>query len=174
MAKIAFTKFALKKKDEVKTITICNNPVEVKQYLPVNEKLGLISRVLNYSIDDNNFSNPIKLEVFTNLEIVFTYTNISFTDKQKENLVKLYDLLEENGIFDLIIAALPETEYNAILDGVQECSDAVYAYRNSALGIMDVITQDYGNLNLDASAIQKAIADPKNLELLKTITTKLG
>ena len=174
MAKIAFTKFALKKKDKVKTITICNNPVEVKQYLPVNEKLGLISRVLNYSINDNNFSNPIKLEVFTNLEIVFTYTNISFTDKQKEDLVKLYDLLEENGIFDLIIAARPETEYNAILDGVQECSDAVYTYRNSALGIIDVISQDYSNLSLDATAIQQAIADPKNLELLKTVATKLG
>ena len=103
MAKVAFTKLGLKKKDEVKTVNINNNVIEVKQYLPINEKLELIGRVLNQAADDNNFSNPVKLEVFTALEIVFTYTNISFTDKQKEDLIKLYDILESNNIFNLII-----------------------------------------------------------------------
>ena len=62
MAKVAFTKLGLKRKDEVKTVNINNNVIEVKQYLPINEKLELIGRVLNQAADDNNFSNPIKLE----------------------------------------------------------------------------------------------------------------
>lgn len=174
MAKVPFTKLALKKQEEVKTITINNNIIEIKQYLPINEKLELIGRVLNLSADDNNFSNPIKLEVFTALEIVFTYTNISFTDKQKEDLVKLYDILESNNIFNLIIAELPEVEYNTLINGVQECSDAIYTYRNSALGILDVIGQDYADLDLNATNIQQKLADPENLELLKGIMTRLG
>lgn len=174
MAKVAFTKLGLKKKDEVKTVNINNNVIEVKQYLPINEKLELIGRVLNQAADDNNFSNPIKLEVFTALEIVFTYTNIGFTDKQKEDLIKLYDILESNNIFNLIIAELPEAEYNALIDGVQKCSDAIYTYRNSMLGILDVIGQDYADLDLNATNIQQKLADPENLELLKSIMTRLG
>lgn len=174
MAKVAFTKLGLKKKDEVKTVNINNNVIEVKQYLPINEKLELIGRVLNQAADDNNFSNPIKLEVFTVLEIVFTYTNIGFTDKQKEDLIKLYDILESNNIFNLIIAELPDAEYNALIDGVQKCSDAIYTYRNSVLGILDVIGQDYADLDLNATNIQQKLADPENLELLKNIMTRLG
>ena len=56
------------------------------------------------------------------------YTNLSFTEKQKEDYAKLYDLFEENGIIDLIIAEIPEREYNYIIDGVNETADAVYKY----------------------------------------------
>ena len=174
MAKVPFTKLALKKQEEVKTITINNNIIEIKQYLPINEKLTLIGNVINQAADDNNFSNPVKLEVFTSLEIVFAYTNLSFTDKQKEDLIKLYDLFESNDIFNQIIEMIPKAEYDAILDGVERCSNAIYTYRNSVMGILDTIGQDYSNLDLDATAIQQKIADPNNLALLKGIMNQMG
>ncbi len=174
MAKPTFAKMALKINTEVKTVKIGEQEIEVKQYLPVNDKLILISHVLNNSIDDANFSNPIKLDVFTNLEIIFTYTNLSFTDKQKEDLVKLYDILESNDIFNQVIAVIPSEEYNSIIDGVQKCSDAVYTYRNSILGLLDIITQDYDGLDLDAQKLQKEMNDPENLALLRQVLTKLG
>lgn len=174
MAKPTFAKMALKINTDVKTVKIGEQEIEVKQYLPVNDKLILISHVLNNSIDDANFSNPIKLDVFTNLEIIFTYTNLSFTDKQKEDLVKLYDILESNDIFNQIIAVIPSEEYNSIIDGVQRCSDAVYTYRNSVLGLLDIITQDYDGLDLDAQKLQKEMNDPENLALLRQVLTKLG
>ena len=80
MAKIGFTKLSLKRKNEVKTITINNNQIEIKQYLPVNEKLDLIARVINGAHDQNNFPNPIKIEVIGTLEMIMAYTNISFTE----------------------------------------------------------------------------------------------
>ena len=174
MAKPTFAKMALKINTETKTVKIGEQEIEVKQYLPINDKLILISNVLNNAADDNNFSNPIKLDVFTSLEIIFTYTNLSFTDKQKEDLVKLYDILESNDIFNQIIAVIPKEEYDCIIDGVQKCSDAVYAYRNSVMGILEIVSQDYSNLDLDAQKIQKEIADPENMELLKNVLTKLG
>ena len=174
MAKPTFAKMALKINTETKTVKIGEQEIEVKQYLPINDKLILISNVLNNAADDNNFSNPIKLDVFTSLEIIFTYTNLSFTDKQKEDLVKLYDILESNDIFNQIIAVIPKEEYDCIIDGVQKCSDAVYAYRNSVMGILEMVNQDYSSLDLDAQKIQKEIADPENMELLKNVLTKLG
>lgn len=174
MAKIGFTKLSLKRKNEVKTITINNNQIEIKQYLPVNEKLDLIARVINGAHDQNNFPNPIKIEVIGTLEMIMAYTNISFTEKQKEDIPKLYDLLEENGVIKDIISQIPEDEYNFIIDGINKTVDAVYTYNNSILGILEAVSKDYSNLDFDATQIQKKMADPENLKLVKDVLTKLG
>lgn len=175
MAKVAFTKLGLKRKDEVKTVNINNNVIEVKQYLPINDKLALISRVINLSHDSsNNFANPVQVEVIGTIEIIMAYTNLSFTEKQKEDYAKLYDLLEENGITKDLISAIPEDEYAFLIDGINESIDAVYKYQNSILGILEAVSQDYSNLEFDAAKIQQQLADPDNLALLKGVMTKLG
>ena len=175
MAKVAFTKLGLKKKDEVKNVDLNGVTIEVKQYLPVNDKLDLISRVLNASHDQSaNFANPIQLEVIGTIEIIMAYTNLSFTEKQKEDYAKLYDLFEENGIIDLIIAEIPEREYNYIIDGINETADAVYKYQNSVLGILESASKDYSNLEFDASQIQSMLADPSNISLVREVLSKLG
>ena len=175
MAKVAFSKLGLKKpQEEVKLIKIGNFDIEVKQYLPVNEKLNLVARVLNIAHDEHNFPNPINLEVIGALEIVMAYTNLSFTDKQKEDTAKLYDLLESNGIIDMIVSAIPEEEYNFVIDGIDDTVSAIYNYQNSILGILENVSKDYSQLDFDASNIQQALSDPQNLTLVKDILTKLG
>ena len=174
MAKVSFTKLGLKKKEEIKNITINDQVIEVKQYLPISDKINIITNVIENSADDNNFANPVKVEVFANLEIMYAYTNIGFTDKQKEDPTKLYDLLEENGIIAEVIAAIPENEYALLLGWIDETIEAFYTYRNSVMGIMEQISADYSNLSLDATEIQQKLADPQNLELLKNVMTKLG
>lgn len=175
MAKVAFTKLGLKRKDEVKTVNVNNNVIEVKQYLPINDKLALISRVINLSHDSsNNFANPVQVEVIGTIEIIMAYTNLSFTEKQKEDYAKLYDLLEENGITKDLIGAIPEDEYAFLIDGINDSIEAVYKYQDSILGILEVISQDYSNLDFDATKIQQQLADPDNLSLLKDVLTKLG
>lgn len=172
--KPTFAKMGLKMNTEVKTIQIGDQEIEIKQYLPVNEKLELMGRVISAAADENNFSNPIKLEVFTSLELVFTYTNISFTDKQKEDLVKLYDIMESNGVFNEIINAIPKVEYKAIIEGIEECVKAIYSYKNSALGILETVSQDYKDVNYDATQIQDALGNAENLAFLKELLSKMG
>lgn len=174
MAKVTFTKLALKKKEEVKNIKINDIDIEIKQYLPVNDKLNLIARVINEAHDQNNFPNPIKIEVIGAIEIIMAYTNITFTDKQKEDISKLYDILDSNGIINQIVSVIPEDEYHFLIDGINDTIDAVYTYQNSVLGILDTVSQDYNNLNLDATEIQKKLADKDNLSLVRDVLTKLG
>ena len=174
MAKVSFTKLGLKQNQETIKIIFNEQEIEVKQYLPINEKLEMISNVINLSADDNNFANPVKVSVFTTLEILFHYTNITFTDKQKEDPVKLYDLVISNGLMSEIIKAIPEGEYAEVLCGIEDSVNAIYTYRNSVLGIMDAISTDYNTLNLDATEIQKKLADPENMAFLKTVLHKLG
>ena len=172
--KPTFAKMNLKINTAVNTLMIGEQEIEIKQYLPIDAKLELISRVLSSAADDNNFANPIKLDVFTNLELVFTYTNIQFTDKQKEDLVKLYDILESNGIFNIIIENIPKGEYTSIIEGIELCADAIYSYRNSVMGILENISHDYSNLSLDATNIEQKIANPENLALLRSVLSNLG
>lgn len=174
MAKVSFTKLGLKKNEEVGILHINEQDIEVKQYLPINEKLELISSVINSAADENNFSNPVKENVFLTLEILYHYTNINFTDKQKEDPVKLYDLVVSSGLVNKITDLIPEEELDEVINGVAQSVKAIYTYRNSVLGILESISQDYSALNLDATEIQQKLADPDNMALLKQVLTKLG
>ena len=153
------------------TIEIFNTKINVRQYLPVNEKLKLISKIVS-ALSENNFVNPVQLDVYATVEIVKAYTNIEFAEDTE--VWNIYDALEHNNFINKIISAIPETEYKFLQDGIEESVSAYYAYRNSVLGILETISQDYSNLNLEASEIQQKIADPNNLTLLKDVITKLG
>lgn len=174
MAKLSYTKLGLRVNQENGVIFHNNQTIEVKSYLPVNDKLGLISNVINLSADDNNFSNPVKEDVYFALEIIENYTNISFTDKQKEDPTKLYDSFVSTGLYSKIIDMIPEDELMCLKTGLQASVKATYDYRNSVRGILDTVSTDYSNLDLDANNIYKNIADPENMALLKDVLTKLG
>lgn len=174
MAKLAFSKLGLKANQETTIIHIGEYDVEVKNYLPINDKMELITNVINNSIDEHNYMNPIKVDMFTELEIVEKYTNLTFTDKQKEDIEKLYDLLKGNGIILNVCNAIPTEEITELRYTIHRSVNSVYTYRNSVLGILETISTDYSNLDFNATEIQKKLADPQNMELLKSVLTKLG
>lgn len=174
MAKVAFTKLGLKLDKEVKTINWNDQEIEIKQYLPVNEKLVLVSNVLNACADDKKFYNEGKLSIFIALEIIENYSNINLTDKQKEDVCKLYDVFVSSGLYANIKSNIPTSELIWIEEILYSTIDHIYAYQNSIMGILDTVSEDYKNLEFDASSIQDHLADPENLALLKSIVTKLG
>ena len=175
MAKVSFTKLGLKANQEIKTIEYNEQTIEVKQYLPINQKLELISNVINLSHDgNNNYSNPVRVDVYTALEVLDFYTNINFTDKQREDPTKIYDMFKGNGLLDKIIEAIPQEEYGSVMSGIYRSIDAIYTYHNSVLGILDAVATDYDNLNLDVSQIRNAMNDPNSIGLLKNVLDKLG
>ena len=179
MAKIPFSKLQLAEKNHSTTITIQNKngedvSFEVRYYIPFAEKAELVSRIINQAIDDNGFYNPLKLKFYTVLEVIYTYTNITFTDKQKEDPHKIYNIFISNGIFAKVVEAIRGRDWNEIQDTVQDTIQNIYNYRNSAMGIMEQISQDYSQLDMDATEIRDKIGDPDNLGLLRDVLAKLG
>ena len=174
MAKIAFTKLALSKNTSIKEVEWKDQKIEIKQYLPINEKLDLISRVINLSGDDHAFYNPCKVDIFELIEVILTYTNINITDKQSENVLKLYDLFISSGFADLIKINIPEEELKYINKSIYATIQEIYRYRDSAMGIMESIVQDYKDVDLDARKITEQLSDNENLSLLKDVITKMG
>ena len=175
MAKVPFTKLKCKINEDSIPVQIGEETIAIKQYLPIQEKLGLISRVVEWAHEqDTNYSNPVKSDVYTELEIVFNYTNISFTDKQKEDLPKLYDTLKSSGILEEIIKNIPEAEINAIFSGVWRSAESIYKYQNSALGILDGIKRNYNQAEFDIEALKKSLKEISDAPLMKEIVPLLG
>ena len=176
MAKIAYSKLGLNKminKDPI-IIEFNGQQIEVVQYLPIEKKLDLISDIINNSIDEKNYCNFCRVEIFVTIKIVEAYTNLSITDKQKEDIFKFYDQLVASGFAEKVMDNIPTEDYCFIHESVIKTIKNIYKQKNSALGILESISTDYSNLNLDASEIQKKLADPENMELLKNVLSKLG
>ena len=175
MAKVPFTKLKCKIDENEIPVQIGEETIAVKQYLPIQEKLALISRVVEFAHEqDNNFSNPVKAGVYRDLEIIFAYTNISFTDKQKEDLPKLYDMLYSSGIIRTVIDNIPEDEYLEIVWGIKDSIDAIYKYQNSVLGILDNIKNGYSQTEFDVEKLQESLKEIADTPLVKEILPLLG
>jgi hypothetical protein len=174
MAKPTYAKLKLTSNISPKELEWGEQKIEVKQYLSIQDKLKMITEILGLTADENRFYNVGRLKVFKTLKILEYYTNLSITGKQKEDPTKLYDELMVSNFFDAVENLIPGIELNEINDILYDTIDQVYKYQNSAYGIMEAMSQDYNNLDLDASELQKKIADPENLQLLKEVLTKMG
>ena len=179
MAKIPFSKLDVKVNCIENAVTYTNSKGEeiifqVKNYLPMKEKMDLVSNIINQSTDDNGFYNPMRVKLYTTLEVVYAYTNLTFTSKQKEDPFKLYDLLVSSGLYDTITSHICNEDLEELEGSIWETIKSIYSYRNSVLGILENISADYSNLNLDATEIQSKLADPNNMALLKDVLAKLG
>lgn len=174
MAKISFSKLGLTKNTKVGKFEWNGQEVEVKAYLPIQEKLELISSVINQCQDENNFINDAKMAMYLDLETAYHYTNINFTEKLKSDPAKLYDLLAGSGFLQDMYAVLPQTEARSLAIWLDKNANHIYDYRNSVYAILDALKTDYNNLDFDAEALRQKIADPQTLDILKGVLTNFG
>lgn len=174
MAKVAFSKLGLKKTEEVEVIEWNEQKIEVKQYLPIEDKLDMIANIINQSADYNGYYNPARIYIFTILEMIDYYTNISLTEKQKADVFKTFDLFVNSDLSAAIFDKINPYEYNQIKGWVHELINSIYNYKNSVVGIMDTIKEDFNLMDLDASKIAQNLGNKENMELLKDILTQMG
>lgn len=151
MAKVSYANLKLKVEDSVKKIE--GTEIEVLQYLPIEDKYDLIKIALQKSRIEG-LNSPIILDMYFHLFIVYMYTNISFTDKQKENEYKIYDSLKSNGILDKILEAVPENEYNDLITFLAEELELKERYDLSISGLISKVIND---LPANAEAAMKIV-----------------
>ena len=174
MAKVPFTKLALSRNTELKVLDWKDQKIEIKQYLPVGEKLNLVSRVLQSSVDDNVFCNPCRVEIYKIIEIILTYTNINITEKQGEDVLKLYDLFVSTGLFNNIKKLIPVEELEYLDKAIDATIHEVYRYRNSARGIMEQINAEKQVTEGEIADLINTLKNSEEIQNLQELTTKLG
>ena len=123
MANVPYTNLGLKLNPEVKTFKIQGKTkeleIEVSQYLPIRDKYDLVMIVIQNAYEGGIY-NPIKIEMYLHLYLVYLYSNLTFTENQKADEEKLYDTLNYSGIMNRIIELIPEEEYNEITKYIED------------------------------------------------------
>ena len=149
-----FASMKLKINQDFKTIKYLDKEIKVIQYLPIKDKIDLIEIVLENSKLEEGYYHPVKLDQYFHLYLVYMYTDIQFTDKQREDENKLYDILKSNNIIDNVLQAIPDTEYQELLDFMQERIDNEMNYSTTFAGIA---TKIIGDLPKSAAAAQSIV-----------------
>lgn len=153
MSKITFSNLKLKMNNTIKEVDFNGIKIEIFQYLPIENKYNLIMLALQNSKSERIY-NPIKLNMYFNLYIVYMYSNINFTDKQRENEYELYDKLESNGLINLIIDNIPNEEYQELCDFLTDTQKAKEIEERSLTGLA---TEIINSLPTNALAMQDIV-----------------
>ena len=109
LKKVAFSTLKLKVPKEYRNFTFLDRTIQVISYLPVNEKRDIIETAYQKAANGLNF-NPILFSVYFLLNIIYSYTNLTFTDNQRENELELFDMIVTSGLLDEVIGRISDSE----------------------------------------------------------------
>lgn len=162
--KVSYTNMKLKVNTEVNTFDFSGQTVEVLKYLPAKDKYDLLMITLQKSMEQGVY-NDFLITMYFELNLVYMYTNISFTEKQREDEFKLYDNLKSNGFFDAFFKVFNEDEYNELFASLNTLRKDMMTYRMS---ISSVLNNLIDNLPKNAEAAAK-IVEQFNPEQFKAV-----
>lgn len=162
MTKTTYASMKLKVNTETKEIDFNGNKIEVLQYLPIDDKYSLLNITLQKA-KEGAIYNPLKKDMFFHLHLIYMYTNLVFTDKQREDESKIYDTLVSNGLLDKVLEAIPDTEFDTLYSYLNEQEKIILTYKNTVGG---AITEIIDNLPLQAEQMQKIVDnfDPEKFQ----------
>ena len=140
MANITYASLKLKNNLEKEKIDFNGHEIEILQYLPIEDKYSLVNITLQKA-KEGSIYNPVKIDWFFHLNLVYMYSNITFTDKQREDEAKLYDTLTSNGLMNMIISKIPDNEYQTLFGYIESLIDDTLNYKNSLSGTISELVQ---------------------------------
>lgn len=142
---------AIKKwiKDGYKTDSFEELGIKVKHYLPINDKLNLVARILllcTVEEDGIRMVNATFKKFFYEIEVIKAYSNLDFStidkflgvddEKYSEKLAAYYDDLKQSGLVDIIIGMIDTKEVRFIEECIQEQIIENNRVNNSIAGVV--------------------------------------
>ena len=149
------------------------NGIQVKKYIPTSDKIDLIQIALQKS-EENGIYNEVKLDCYFHLNIIYLYTDIEFSEEDREDEMKLYDILEHNDIINQVIAAIGEDEYNDLIDKLDDMKYESLNYKNTAAAVLTRIIQDLPKNAAAAKEIVDSFDRDKYQEVVDFATAANG
>lgn len=139
---MATLNFADIKLDEVapqaKTITYNEQEIEVKQWLPVMDRYNIIMITLQESREGSMY-NPIKMDMYLLLNIIYKFTNITFTAEDRVNADETFDKLNTSGLLNAVLKAIPNDTRESLIKGLVETAEKMEKYNSTLAGTIQSI-----------------------------------
>lgn len=113
MELINYSDLKLQYKPEYVYFNYQGQEYSVCQTLSIEDKYDLIEATL-YKALEGSLYNTTKLAMYFELNCIYLYSNILFTEKDREDEGKLYDILKQNGLAAEIMKRIPEKDIEAL------------------------------------------------------------
>ena len=149
-----YSDFNLKINTDTKIISVLpGQDINILQYLPIEDKNDIIQIALQNG-EENGIYNLLKLRMYFNLYLVYMYTDINFSNEEKDDPAKLYDELCSNGILDAVLNAIPDYEREYLNEILEETMMNKLEYRNTIASVLNNFVE---NLPINAKNAQEII-----------------
>ena len=152
MDKVSFTNLKLKMNNETKSFDFNGQKIEVFQYVSITDKDDMIQSIIQNSVNRGIY-NPIKADMYFHLYLVYLYTNITFTKKQKEDEEKLYDMILSSGLLEQILKVIPQEEYAELKNFFDAKLSTVLTYETSTARSLTAFIEELPKQMAEAAKI---------------------
>lgn len=158
MDKIKLSAMGIFPKPEEKILHIGEADVQVMTYIPYEQMLDMIQWCIDYIINDRPFlSAPLK-RIMKNFAILKFYTNFDFsfleTYHEMSQIYAEYDYIQRFGLLDQVLEVIEPTQIEFFETTLDETLESIMTYRNSAVGIVDALSE---NAKQEAADMQNAL-----------------
>ena len=147
--------------------------INIKKYLPMQDKIDLVQIALQKAEEDGIY-NEMKLDAYFHLNIIYLYTDIEFSQQDREDELKLYDILESNDIIDQVVANMEKSEYADLREYLTVMEDNYLTYKNTAAAVLTKIIQDLPKNAAAAKEIVDSFDKEKYPEIINFVTAANG
>ena len=149
---INYSDLGLKRRPDYVYFNHDGQEYSVCQTLSIEDKYDLIEVTLQKALEGSLY-NLTKLAMYFELNCIYLYSNIIFTEEDRQDEGELYDILKQNGLAGEIMKRIPEKDIEAL--------DAILN--------LEVEKREKKNLSV-SGIVQSVIQDlPKNAEEVKNI-----
>lgn len=153
---------------EEQILSLAKKQLEVKNYLPINEKKELVDRIIEKCIyfENNTFRiDAIDSYIYFTMLTINTYTNLEIDEVES-----CFDMLSESGLMSVIIASIGQ-EYNDVQTYLNMKRNEILEnnslemqlgkFFDSALDkvseFSDTLINSLNGLNIDKDSVMKVI-----------------
>ena len=148
---INYKNLDIKKVIAKKTFIWNEKEIEILNNLSSEDKYDIVMITLQKSAEDGYY-NPIKLDIYFHLNLVYMFTNIIFDDEDREDEFKLYDDMMNSGFMEEFLKNIDIREYTEMQEYIEKIASLKTNYNSTAASIIKKFVDD---LPANAEAAQQ-------------------
>ena len=110
--------------------------IKVLQYLPIEQKNDIIQLTMQNS-EENGLFNQLLLDMYFHLYICYLYTDIDFTEEEKDNAPATFDILMSSGVINQVISAMNPDEYKTLHQVLTTAVENKTKYKSTVASVIN-------------------------------------
>jgi hypothetical protein len=113
--------------------------------------------------EENGVYNPLLVDMFFNLYLVYMYTDLVFTPEERQDPSKIYDMLESNGVIKAVINSMNPNEYKYLTTIMKKEIALKQTYRRTLASVLNNMMEELPDKTQKAIDMVKKF-DPEDFQ----------